>query len=273
MQKELCPVNKWENNRDQYRYQGLTDLTGVPVYLFDTTSSTNDVAKQLLSQGQRGPLLVLADSQTAGRGRLGRQFASPSGTGIYMSILLTDQRILQHASQITAAVSVLVVEAIRQVTGVQTQIKWINDIYLEGKKLCGILTEAVAGQSGVHGVVIGIGINFRTQLALLPPDVASTAATLADYLPDGVMRSDLVGCITRKITEELADRLEQRTFLPDYRRWSCVLGRQVMVHPAGGEAFPALAEEIDDEAALIVRTAAGRQRLSTGEISIRFVED
>ncbi len=265
---------RWKPWPEEYDLAELAALSGMKVCLFDQTGSTNDVARQLLAQGEAGPVLVVADAQTAGRGRMGRAFSSPAGTGIYMSLLLTDQRVLTHSGLITAAASVLVGSSIQKLTGVRPRIKWINDLYLEGGKLCGILTEGVAGgESGtLSGVIVGIGINFRTDLSQLPQEVAETAATLADRLPMGLTRSDLICSIARGMVQKLPVFLESRSFLPEYRRQSCVLGRRVRVLPAGGDPYEALAVAIDEDAALIVEGPQGRQRLATGEISIRFLE-
>jgi BirA family biotin operon repressor/biotin-[acetyl-CoA-carboxylase] ligase len=130
--------------------------------LFDTLPSTNSYLKELAEKGERQGLVAVADTQSAGRGRMGRAFACPSGSGIYMSVLLRPNSALADATLITACAAVAVSEAIENVTGIKVGIKWVNDLYYGGKKVCGILAEGAysAERSAYEHVILGIGINL-----------------------------------------------------------------------------------------------------------------
>ena len=139
------------------------------IKIFESLDSTNNEAKRETANGKTDkPLLIISEEQTLGRGRNGRNFYSPKGTGLYFSLVTSPKSDLTSAVGITSYAAVCVVEAIKELTGTDTKIKWVNDIYLDGKKLCGILTEAVSDfETGtVSNIIIGIGINLKT--ATLP---------------------------------------------------------------------------------------------------------
>ena len=225
------------------------ELAQLDLRVFDEIDSTNLEAKRLAMTGL-SRCAVIADRQTAGRGRLGRSFYSPPGCGIYTSLLLRprpDQ--LADVTLLTTAAGVAVCRALEKAAGVQAEIKWVNDLYLNGKKICGILTEGVTDfESGmIESIVIGYAE---------PPTVTRSplaAAMLAELLP-------------------LAEDLSSRSFLPEYRRRSMLLGREIVFSRAGGR-FAAVAEGIDDNGGLVVRLPDGsRETLRSGEVSVRTAE-
>lgn len=243
----------------------------ISVVSFETIDSTNNEAKRRLLAGEQDGekiLLITADQQTAGRGRLGRSFYSPPSTGIYMSLIFTASASLADAVGITGAAAVAVVRAIRRLTGKEAKIKWVNDVFLEGKKICGILTEAVTSLENNHAqqIVVGIGINCATED--FPEEVARVAGAL--YGCD-VRRCALCAAVTEELYGFI-EKLSDRPWMEEYRRDSLVLGKTIKCIQ-GAKTYLAVAEEIDDAGGLVVRLEDGtREVLHSGEISIRLAE-
>ncbi len=255
--------------KDELTASALADALGAcasryRTYAFDRIDSTNAEAKRLANAGERFAL-VAASEQSAGRGRMGRSFHSPSGSGIYFSLLHTFDRPISDAVSITSATAVAVMRAIRRLCGVQTEIKWVNDLYLNGKKVAGILAESVLDPARPTScaVIIGIGINLRP--AELPPALAEIATTLENST---VPRRALIAAIVQELMPAL-DSPASHAWLDDYRSHSCVLGRAVEWR-VGDAVSIGRALEIDSDGALIVERSDGeRVRLATGEISLR----
>lgn len=240
--------------------------TPFSVRVYETVDSTNNEAKRLLQSGETTDTLLLAEQQTAGRGRLGRSFYSPPGSGLYMTLLL--HSVKQHADAVllTTMAAAAVVDAVRELTPLEPQIKWVNDVYLNGRKACGILTESVtdASTGQLQAVIIGIGINVREEA--YPADIAD----IATHLPIApVTRNRLAAAVADRLCDYLA-ALPQRAFLNTYRTHSLVVGKAITCL-AGDRSFPATAVGIDDNGGLIVRLSDGTQQtLCSGEISIRL---
>lgn len=232
--------------------------------------STNNVAKQLAQQGAPHGTVVLSHKQTAGRGRMGRRFESPEG-GIYVSILLRPQLPAQEGVRLTLGACVGVCRAMEQADGLQGQIKWVNDVYLEGKKVCGILTEAATSvENGMlEYVIVGVGVNYMEPPEGFPPALKDIAGSLygphrAPPLPRNRMAALLI--------DQLMDCLERpldADILEEYRQRSLVVGKEVLVL-RGESRRPALAEAILADGSLRVRYPDGsREDLCSGEVSIR----
>ena len=149
--------NKPFPNENMLRH-ALGDLD---LFLYPVIDSTNDEAKRLIKSGTTPPFLVAANEQTHGRGRQGKSFYSPADTGIYMSLVLSFSD-GESISKITVIASVAVCKAIEKLTGLKPEIKWVNDVYLNGKKICGILCESVIGGTDLTPVIIGVGLNLST---------------------------------------------------------------------------------------------------------------
>lgn len=243
--------------------------------VFDVIDSTNTYAKDV-DVTMLKPLLVAADRQTAGRGRLGRTFASPSGTGIYMTIALRPTFDLDKALYVTMAVAVAVCRAMEKVAGVRGRIKWVNDIFYKQKKVCGILTEAQTNfETGkIDKLIIGIGINCFP--GNLPEELKDIAGPLADST-DAFSRGKLVAEIFNETIEILKD-LESMQFLREYRSKCFILGKNIYVHPnLDQKSIRARAIDIDENGGLVVEYMEGRkirqmETLTTGEVSIRLDE-
>lgn len=245
-------------------------LKELPFHVYKTVDSTNNAAKKLALEGSPHGTTVLAHHQSHGKGRLGRTFISPANTGIYMSILLKPEFDMSRSVLITTAASVAVTRAIEKVCGLQPQIKWVNDIYVSGKKVCGILTEAITDfETGqIQNLILGIGINCSTDG--FPEDLLDIAGALEGDFSKNQLAAEVLNQLI-----PLVDHIEERTFIEDYKNHSMVLGKTVTVYKGGchegAEGVTARVLDIDHNGGLMVLYSSGQQEtLSTGEISIRL---
>lgn len=238
---------------------------GLAIYLHREIDSTNNEAKRLIAEGKGGLTLIVAEGQTAGRGRQGKSFYSPSQTGIYMTLSAPVDIPLCDAVTVTGAVAVAVWQAIYDATGIKTEIKWVNDIYLGGRKIAGILTEAISDlEAGTtRHLVIGVGVNVHT--TDFPEDLQSIATSLS---PVGVSRNRLIAAITDRLLDVIK-RPQDTAYLSLYRKHSMVIGREI-VYTENGVTHHARALDIDDFGGLVVEREDGaRGTLRSGEISVR----
>ena len=238
-----------------------------PIHLYETLDSSNQTAKQLALAGAPHGTLVLAGQQSAGRGRMGRRFESPAGKGVYLSLVLRVPVPASEALGVTIGASVAVARAVRALCGLELSIKWVNDLYYQGKKVCGILTEAGSSvESGfLDWLVVGIGLNLTTAPEDWPDELARTAGSLFPGGPAPVSRAALAGAIAR----ELLALCPAFDCLDEYRARCFVPGHWVTVCTAA-ETYAARALVIDDRGALLVEREGGRRvALQHGEVSIR----
>ncbi|HEY8345895.1 MAG TPA: biotin--[acetyl-CoA-carboxylase] ligase [Symbiobacteriaceae bacterium] len=238
-----------------------------------SVGSTNDLAKELARSGAPEGLLVVADEQTAGRGRMGRTWQTPRGSALAMSLVLRPNLPPHEAPRITLVAAVAVAEAVQEVTGLTVGIKWPNDLQIGGRKVCGILTEMEAEMDRIAFVVCGMGLNVNLSREEFPPELRDTATSLMAELGRRVLRAPLVQAIMARF-EATYDRLLAGDFagvLDRWRAFSVTLGRPVQVFlPTGETALEGVAEDVDPEGALLVRTPEGvLRRVLAGEVSIR----
>jgi BirA family biotin operon repressor/biotin-[acetyl-CoA-carboxylase] ligase len=234
--------------------------------------STNKTAKELALSGVEHGTIIMADSQTAGKGRYGRSFFSPPGHGIYMSFILrhTPRHWDGIPTLVTSFAAVSVCEAIEATTGKAPQIKWVNDIFLDEKKICGILTEAVTDfESGcVQWIVVGIGVNFTAPGTGYPDEIKNTAGSVFSESKPTVTKNRLAAEIVNRILN-FENKCDNKTMLSEYKKRLMMLGQKVVVS-GSGEPYEAVAVDIDDIGRLIVRKDNGEiLPLASGEISIR----
>ena len=235
------------------------DGSTIRVLHYDVIDSTNLEAKRKIKSGAKLPFVIVADTQTAGKGRMGRKFFSPSKTGLYMSFVYEPKTSIQDSVTVTSAAAVAVVRAIEELTDLKPKIKWVNDIYIDNKKVSGILTEAVTGEKTT--IIIGIGVNITTD------DFPDEIQDVATSLKQSVDKNILLECIVKHLVE-LINGLPQRTFLPEYKEKSIVIGKEVYFIK-DGISKEGMAVDINQDGALIVETAKGFETLSTGEITLR----
>lgn len=257
-------------SKEEIKAQLLEENKGIGVYVYDTIDSTNDEAKRQWKENKKAPCLFISDEQTGGRGRRGRSFYSPKETGIYMSLLLQPSTGLEDAVHITTATAVIVARRLRDFTGAELGIKWVNDIYLSDKKVCGILTEAVMepDMTGPPAVVVGIGINLSTEI--FPVELKETAGGLG-VKAGTISRNRLVAQITNDLLA-FADNMQDCSYIEDYRKLSIVLGKEIRYNE-GDTLIRARALDIDSEGGLMVELENGLVKiLKTGEITVRLAE-
>lgn len=236
----------------------------------DSVTSTNTVLKGIAEQGGAEGMALIAQQQTQGKGRLGRSFLSPKGTGLYLSVLLRPRFPAEEALSITTAAAVAVAEAIDQLTGQQAKIKWVNDVYLRGWKVCGILTEAAVDfeSSGLHYAILGIGINLRAPEGGFPPEIADVAGALfQDEAPPGARARLAAGILNRFFAYYSA--LPRRDYMEAYRQRSLLTGLEV-TYTQGSQSGEGLVLGVDEEARLLLRLPDGQERaFSAGEVQIK----
>lgn len=247
----------------------------IEVIFLDETESTNDDAKRLGNEGYEKNAVIISDYQSKGKGRRGRSFSSPKGLGLYMSFLLHPDIRVEDAYLLTCAAAVATARAISQITGKDADIKWVNDLYLGSKKICGILTEGSVSleTTGLDYAVVGIGVNIFAPNEGFPPEIRDVAGALYEggQAPDNVRNKLCAAIIDNflKMTDE-----GDRTFVKEYRDRSNLIGHYVKVNPYGdtGRKLEGYAKvlDIDDNCHLVVEYENGvRESLSTGEVSVR----
>lgn len=256
-------------------FLGQTFRVGKELRCFNELDSTNNYLKSLAQTDAPDGLAVTADSQTAGRGRMDRSFQSPKGSGIYLSVLLRPSLPPDRLPPVTALAGVAVCAAVERVCGVRPGLKWPNDPVLEGKKLCGILTEAsLEAETGrLQSMVLGIGINVAQRPEDFSPEVREMAISLLQALGKRVSRPQLTAALLEELDRAydalLAGDLSE--YLAAYRRDCVNLGKTVQLIPfGGGERETAETVGVDDEFDLVVRGADGKERtVRSGEVSVR----
>lgn len=233
--------------------------------------STNIRAKEWACQGARQGSAVLADMQTSGHGRYGRPFFSGAGQGLYMSVILRPKLDFPLWPQLTSYAALAVSESLEKLCpSLELGVKWVNDVYLQGKKLAGILTETVISPTTQtpDAAVVGIGINLRGSL---PEELRAIACTL-DSAVTPPSRNRLAGEIIARLLDaekEIADG----TYLERYRRRCLILSKEITVHE-GGQTYEATALDLASDASLCIRLANGEIRaLRAGEVSVRMRRD
>lgn len=239
--------------------------------VLDTVDSTNLYAKKLASQGAAHGTVVIADCQTAGRGRLGRSFASPKGLGLYCSVILRLNLPTEQLMNLTVFTAEAARRAFLEAFGVETGIKWINDLVFERKKLCGILTELGFSSQGTPDyAIVGIGINCNHLPSDFPEEVALMATSLRQILGRPVDRSVLAGALIRQLTlaaEAMAH--EPASWLNSYRTHCVTIGQDVQL-VQNGQIRSAHVIEMDDQGALLVVLPDGTpEKVFSGEVSVR----
>lgn len=243
-------------------------LIGRDIQVFQETGSTNDVLDRLARDGVAEGVVVFAEKQTQGRGRLGRRWISPSGKGLWCSVLLRPDLRPAAATQLTIAAAVALHRAVLAVTGLSAEIKWPNDLLLGGRKCAGILTELSAEPDRVRHVILGLGVDVNLTATDLPRDLRETATSLRVALGRPVDRPELAARLLTELEAAYA-ALRGGGFeaLADAWEEACVtLGRQVVVD-LGTRRLEGRAEALDPEGALLVRTEHGHlERVVGGDV-------
>ncbi len=240
----------------------------VKIIQLNTVDSTNNYLKELAKNGACENTVVIAQSQTAGKGTKNRSFVSEKG-GVYLSVLLRPDTMGFDGTLITSMTAVAVSDAIDQISGKKTQIKWVNDIYLEGKKVCGILCESVLSPDGkMPFVIVGIGVNLFKPQQDFPPEIKDIATYVFEQ-ENTKIKEDFITILLSKFYEYF-EEINNKTFLSKYREKNLVLGREISVIK-GEKIYPAKALEIDDNCRLLVEFPDKTQKfLSSGEVKVKL---
>lgn len=248
-----------------------TKIFGNKVYVYDSLDSTNDMAKKMASQGAEEGTIITAERQLKGKGRLGRSWVSDPGAGIWFSVVFRPQIKPYHASRLTFVIAVAVCKALRKSTGLPIMIKWPNDLLLEKKKICGILTELSAEIDQINYIVAGIGVNVNQGKEDFPPEIRDTAGSLAGLSGHTYRRTPILTAILKELEEHYLMFLkgEFPQIVNLWREMSCTLGNEVYVS-SKEEQFFGFALDVNEEGHLLVKTKDGKIRqVMAGDVSLR----
>ena len=243
--------------------------TDLPVFVFESLKSTNLTAKEYATKGAVEGSVVVALSQTGGRGRLGRQFFSPKESGIYLSIILRPDFSPEDVTLITASAAVAVCNMIEKMCNKSPKIKWVNDIFIDNKKVCGILSEGVFSQSGKKAeyIILGIGINLFAPNGGFPEDIESIAGGI--FNKNDKIDRNLIIAQTANEFLRLYDNLHNPDIVKSYRNRLLLLGKTVN-YIKNGIAESGRVLDIDDNFRLIIEKTSGEtEALQSGEVTIK----
>ena len=249
---------------------GKTRVIGRAIQVFEQTTSTNDVLEKFARDGVKEGVVVFAESQTKGRGRLGRKWISPERKGLWFSILLRPDLRPQETTQLTVASAIALRRAVKTVTGLAAEIKWPNDLLIGGKKIVGILTEMSAEVDRVRHIILGIGVDVNQDVAEFPVELRKIATSLKIETGAEISRAELAVEIMRELDADYA-RICGGKFSAVADEWEAAcatIGRNVSVQ-TGVQKIRGRAEALDDDGALLVRTEHGHlERIIGGDVTL-----
>ena len=250
--------------------RGKTKVIGRDIRVFRDTTSTNDIVEKLARDGVKEGVVVFAESQTKGRGRLGRKWVSPRGKGLWFSVLLRPKLRPQAVTQLTIASATALVRAIHSQTGLHSEVKWPNDILIRGRKVAGILTEMKAELDGVNYALLGIGLDVNVAGNEFPPDLRKLATSLRIETGEAMVRAELATKILGELDRDYA-RICSGQFesLADEWEEQCsTIGRDVAIR-IGERRLTGRAESLDADGALLLRTQHGHlERIIGGDVTV-----
>lgn len=249
-------------------------VIGRDIQVFQETASTNDIIEKLARDGVKEGVVVFAESQTKGRGRLGRKWISPAGKGLWFSVLLRPKLSPQETTQLTVAAATALARAIQSQTRLAPEIKWPNDLLLRGRKVAGILTELNVEMDQVNHVILGIGLDVNQSASDFPAEVRKIATSLKIESKSTVNRAALAAAILQELERDYA-RISEGGFVGLADEWESrctTLGRNVSVM-IGDRRVRGRAEALDDDGALLIRTEHGRiERIMGGDVTVEKLE-
>lgn len=248
-----------------------TKLIGKQLYFYDEVDSTNNIIRKLAMEGEKEGTVVVAEIQTAGKGRRGKSWQSPKGTGIWFSILLRPNITPPETPLLTLLAGLAVCRAIRKHTNLKAEIKWPNDILISGKKICGILTELDAEMESVHFVITGIGINVNIES--FPKELQQTATSLKIEKGECISRKKILKAVIEEFEEIYLQYEKECSFLPfmkEYKSHCINIGKELKV--LSKQPFIARGIDITEQGELVVEKTTGeRVTVLSGEVSIRTI--
>ncbi len=244
---------------------------GCRVCHYQEIDSTNIQARRLAEEGAPHGSVIVAEAQTAGRGRHGRSWVSEPGSGLWFSLLLRPDYLPDRASMVTLVAAMAVTKGIRRITGQPAEIKWPNDVVLEGKKVCGILTELNARIERINYIIVGIGINIRRQQ--FPPELREKATSLEQDQELQIDRNLLLEAVLEEFElyyGQFLQRLDVSLFQEEYEQLLVNRNRQVQVLDPAGD-YQGIARGINEKGELLVECGQGLVRVNAGEVSVRGI--
>lgn len=238
------------------------------ITIFDELDSTNNYLKKLGSQGENEDTLVIAQSQTNGRGRMGRTFYSPDETGIYFSLLLHPEFSAEKSLFLTVMAAVSVAETVMKYNKNDVKIKWVNDIYIDGKKVCGILTEgSINAEKKLDYAVVGIGINVIAPENGFPEDIKDIATAIFPGKTEDNIKEKIVAEVVNRFFK-MYNGIDT-DFVKRYKEYSFLTGKEINIISAGS-VRPATVLDITDDCHLLVKNEKGEiEEISSGDVSVR----
>jgi BirA family biotin operon repressor/biotin-[acetyl-CoA-carboxylase] ligase len=245
-------------------------VIGNVIRVLPQTTSTNDEASRAALEDHPEGLVIFAESQSAGRGRMGRRWSSPAGRGLWFSVLMRPSLAPSECTQLTAASANALVRAIQSTTGITPEIKWPNDLLIKGKKIAGILTEMSAELEHVRSVVLGIGIDVNQTASEFPADIRNIATSLKLATGKSVSRADLAEAVLHELDREYA-RILAGDFAAVAEEWAgyCTTLGKLATIDMGTRRVRGRAEALDENGALLLRTEHGRiERIIGGEVTL-----
>lgn len=249
---------------------GNTRVIGRDIRVFQQTTSTNDVVEKLARDGVKEGVVVFAESQTKGRGRLGRTWMSPPRKGLWFSVLLRPKLRPQETTRLTVAFGTALARAVQTHTALTPEIKWPNDILIRGKKVAGILTELSAELDRVNFVVLGIGVDVNLNAGEFPPELRRTATSLRIEARKPISRPELAALILRELDRDYARICDDEfdAVADEWKDRCTTLGREVIIR-IGDRSVRGRAESLDDDGALLVRTDHGHlEHIIGGDVTV-----
>ena len=239
------------------------------IEIFNELDSTNNYLKKLGSQGEKENQLVIALSQTGGRGRMGRSFYSPNGTGIYFSLLLHPEYAIEKSLFLTVMAAVSVAETVMKYNSNDVRIKWVNDVYIDEKKVCGILTEgAINANKMLDYAVVGIGINVIAPENGFPDDIKDIATAIFPGNTEENIKEKIVADIVNKLFD-MYNGIDT-DFVNRYKQYSYLTGKEINII-SGDKTRPATVVDITNDCHLLVKNEKGEiEEISSGDVSVRL---
>lgn len=255
---------------DKYQIAELTEaLDGRPFRFYDSVASTNDIARdwQLVDPDVPSGAVVIADEQVGGRGRMGRHWLTPPGQAIAMSVILTPHIDPEDLHRVTMLTGISVAEAVRVILPAHCDVslKWPNDVFIRGKKVCGILTEAIWIGNDLQAVIIGMGINVR--INFVGTAFEERATSIEDHTERCISRADLIVAVLKRI-DYWEEHIHSPLILDTYHQWLHTLGQTVCYQTINGQ-IEGIAKDVDSSGALFIEDSDGKlHRILVGDISV-----
>lgn len=239
------------------------------ITIFPELDSTNNYLKKLGSQGEKENTLVIAESQTGGRGRMGRSFYSPNGTGVYFSLLLHPEIHAEKALNLTVMAAVAVAETVMKYSSDDVKIKWVNDVYIDGKKVCGILTEGAVNPTTkmLDYAVVGIGINVIAPENGFPSEIKDIATSIFSGNAEDNIKEKIIAEVINRFFDMYSGI--DSDYVKRYKEYSYLTGREINII-SGENLRPATVLGITDDCHLLVKNEHGEtEEISSGDVSVR----